>query len=106
MSIVIPAKVVVWITARYLDNEEQGAGPVVGFPRQITYRVESTDGTYFTVLDNILPVGRIVSDQGDEVRIEAAKLLDEATVYVLPGEMRLYVREGVVYNNCEDPPEP
>lgn len=96
----IPTKVPVLIVARRLNGTVQSSGALVGFPAEITYDVASIDPDYVLNMTNKLPADRVVSPMGDQVRVQAASHLSEATVEVLGSETRLFVREGIVFGPC------
>lgn len=102
MIYTIPHKVTVRIVARRLDGAVQPDNAnVVALPNRITYDIESMEGGKVLRRSGITPSKRIVSPLGQQVEIEAASAFDEATLEVLGTSERLFVRESLVFGNCE-----
>lgn len=96
-----PTKITVLLTARRLAGVVQpDAAPVIGFPNQITYDVESMDSDFILQRTGVIPSDRIVAPDGTQVRIKAASGGSEATLEILGTEERLFVREGIVFGDC------
>lgn len=102
MSFTIPTKITVRITARRLNGVVQAPSAIViGLPSAISYDITSMEAGRVLERTSVIPKGRIVSPVGLQVEIEAALAFDEATLEVLGTEERLFVREGVVFGNCQ-----
>jgi hypothetical protein len=101
----IPNKTTVIITARRLTNiVQEPATIVIGLPAQITYDVESIEPHVVVRRENMTPSDRIVAINGQQVNIRAASAYSEATLETLGSEERLFVREGLVFGDCETQP--
>lgn len=99
----IPNEIRCIVVARRLNGVVQpDTATVIGLPSQITYDVTALNPDAFVFFrQSVRPEGRPVSPMGMAVNIEAAKNRSICTFEILDTEERLFVRESIVFQDCQ-----